>query len=76
MATNLDVILQILGFVISVGIIPLFFMFRRESRADRAEMRDTLHHIRDMAHSCVTEIAVLKERDRISELLDKRLPRE
>lgn len=61
-------LVQWAGLLIAGVGVPVLLQFRRETR-------DTLHDLRAQIHALAVKAAVLEERDRIGELLDKRLPK-
>lgn len=69
-------VLQLATLALSGVLVPVLLSFRKESREDRKEMRDGLHQLRDKIHPLGIAIARLEERDRIAEVLDKRLSKE
>lgn len=75
---SINTALNIGGLLISGVVLPMLYTFRKESREGVHNLRNQLHT--DMtAHSTellriALSVAKLEERDRIAELLDKRLP--
>lgn len=65
-----------LALAVSGVLIPVSLRFRAETREDRAALHKALNDIRDKVHEVATDCAVLRERDRIAEMLDNRLPKE
>lgn len=65
-----------LSLAVSGIAVPLILTFRHESREDRSVLHKALNDIRSEVAEVRTGIAVLNERDRITEILDKRLPRD
>lgn len=59
--------LQVVGVIISGVVIPLVLAMRRENR-------EAVHELRTSVHAVDVKIARLEERDRVTELLDRRLP--
>lgn len=62
-----DAMAPYIGAILSGILIPLFLAFRRESR-------ESLHDLRGQVQAVTVAVARLEERDRITALLDERLP--